>query len=177
MARFIGLTDNQWRLIKGFFPEPLKREKGKPHTPWRAVVNTILWVLTTGSRWCDVPTGKQWASRSASHRWLGCWKENGCLEHLLIGLWEIADVAKMIDWGRLSVDGFFSAGKGGGEEIEYGYKGKGTTTHLLVDGQGSPLCTTSTSAAGDERKEVRPLLKKNRRVAKAAPMQRKNSHS
>lgn len=34
---------------------------------------------------------------------------------------------------------FFSRGKGGGEEIEYGFKGKGTTTHLLVDGNGSPI--------------------------------------
>ena len=160
MAQFNGLTDNQWRLIEGFFPKVVKREKGKPHTPWRAVVNTILWVLMTGSRWCDVPKGRQWASRSASHKWLGFWKEKGLLEQLLAGLQEIANFTKMIDWERLSVDGFFSAGKGGGEEIEYEYKGKGTTTHLLVDGQGSSLCATCTSAAGDERKEVVPLIKK-----------------
>ncbi|HEY2811373.1 MAG TPA: transposase, partial [Rhabdochlamydiaceae bacterium] len=85
MTRFNGLTDNQWRLIKGFFPEPVKREKGKPHTPWRIVANTILWILTTGSRWCDVPIGTQWASRSASHRWLGYWKETGRLRQLLEG--------------------------------------------------------------------------------------------
>ena len=107
MVRFNGLTDNQWKLIEGFFPEPEKRDKGKPHTPWRAVVNTILWILTTGSRWCDVPIGTQWASRSASHRWLGYWKETGLLERLLVGLQEMAHVAKMIDWERLSIDGFF----------------------------------------------------------------------
>ncbi len=53
---------------------------------------------------------------------------------------------------------FFSRGKGGGEEIEYGFKGKGTTTHLLVDGNGSPVAFTSTAANGDERQEVEPLL-------------------
>ena len=89
----------------------------------------------------------------------------------------MAHIAKMIDWDRLSVDGFFSAGKGGGEEIEYGYKGKGTTTHLLVDGQGSPLNITSTSAAGDERKEVVPLIKKNRQMAKTAGKQGKDTRS
>jgi hypothetical protein len=33
MARFNGLTDNQWRLIEGFFPEPAKKKReGKtPH--------------------------------------------------------------------------------------------------------------------------------------------------
>lgn len=53
---------------------------------------------------------------------------------------------------------FFSRGKGGGEEIEYGFKGKGTTTHLLVDGNGSPVAFTSTPANGDERQQVEPLL-------------------
>lgn len=53
---------------------------------------------------------------------------------------------------------FFSRGKGGGEEIEYGFKGKGTTTHLLVDGNGSPVAFTSTAANGDERQQVEPLL-------------------
>ena len=53
---------------------------------------------------------------------------------------------------------FFSAGKGGGEEIEYGFKGKGTTTHLLIDGKGSPVAFKSTAANGDERQQVEPLL-------------------
>ena len=57
---------------------------------------------------------------------------------------------------------FFSRGKGGGEEIEYGFKGKGTTTHLLVDGNGSPVAFTSTAANGDERQQVEPLLNKVR---------------
>lgn len=53
---------------------------------------------------------------------------------------------------------FFSRGKGGGEEVEYGFKGKGTTTHLLIDGNGSPMAFTSTAASGDERGQVEPLL-------------------
>jgi IS5 family transposase len=53
---------------------------------------------------------------------------------------------------------FFSVGKGGGEEVEYGYKGKGTTTHLLVDGNGSPLTFESTAANGDERQQVETLI-------------------
>lgn len=53
---------------------------------------------------------------------------------------------------------FFSAGKGGGELVEYGYKGKGVTTHLLVDGGGNPVAFETTSAKGDERLQVEPLL-------------------
>jgi transposase len=53
---------------------------------------------------------------------------------------------------------FFSAGKGGGELVDYGYKGKGVTTHLLVDGNGSPISFAVTAANGDERQQVEKLL-------------------
>ena len=53
---------------------------------------------------------------------------------------------------------FFSAGKGGGELVDYGYKGKGVTNHLLVDSEGSPVAIEVTSAKEDERQQVEPLL-------------------
>lgn len=53
---------------------------------------------------------------------------------------------------------FFSGGKGGGELVNYGYKGKGMTTHLLVDGDGNPLSFEVTSAKDDERQQVEKLI-------------------
>jgi transposase len=41
------LTDEQWALIGGFLPEPVRRADG-PGRPWRenrAVLNGILWIL------------------------------------------------------------------------------------------------------------------------------------
>ena len=62
-GRFEGLTDAQWELLKPLFPpEPDKRGKGMPHGDWRKVLNTIIWVLVTGCRWCDVPRGEKWGS-------------------------------------------------------------------------------------------------------------------
>ncbi|KAG6559879.1 MULTISPECIES: transposase [Candidatus Rhabdochlamydia] len=55
---------------------------------------------------------------------------------------------------------FFSSGRGGGEQVDYGYKGKGVTSHLLVEKSGKPLAITFTSASGDEKKQVIPLLRK-----------------
>ena len=53
---------------------------------------------------------------------------------------------------------FFPGGKGGGELVDYGYKGKGVTTHLLADGEGNPLSFAVTSAKGDERQQVEKLI-------------------
>lgn len=54
--------------------------------------------------------------------------------------------------------GLFPPGKGGGDDIGYGYKGKGVTQHLLVEGNGMPLSIITTSAGGSERAQVINLL-------------------
>jgi len=173
MAQFTGLTDIQWELLERLIEvRYYVRGKGHPPAHPRYVLNSICWILMTGARWCDLPKGPQWGSRTASHRYLGQWLETGVLEKLLTALQEIANVAKMIDFNRLAADGFFSAGKGGGEDVEYGYKGKGVTTHVLSDGEGNPLKIVATGAAGDERQQVTPLLKKNRSMAQTSNKRR-----
>ena len=52
----------------------------------------------------------------------------------------------------------FPSGKGGGDLVRYGYKGKGVTIHSLVDANGQPLAIHTTPANVDERKVVEPLL-------------------
>jgi transposase len=44
--------------------------------------------------------------------------------------------------------------------VSHGYKGKGSLIHLLADGKGRPLATTTTGAGGNERTEVEKLLQK-----------------
>ena len=55
--------------------------------------------------------------------------------------------------------GLFPPGKGGGEGVAYGYKGKGILIHTLTDGNGMPLSNSTTAANGSEREQVMPLLK------------------
>ena len=52
----------------------------------------------------------------------------------------------------------FPGGKGGGDLVAYGYKGKGVTIHSIVDANGKPLAIETTPANIDERKLVEPLL-------------------
>lgn len=110
VGRFEGLTDIQWEVLEPFMPKGAVFV-GKPHTPWRKVCNTILWILISGARWADVPIGEQWGSRSASHRWLGLWQEDGTLSKILSTLLEIAQLEGLLDWNRLSADGFFFSGE------------------------------------------------------------------
>lgn len=108
VGKFEGLTNEQWEVLEPLMPEePQRRPRGKPHTPWRKVCNTIFWVLITGCRWADVPIGNEWCSRSSAHHWLGVWQENGILEKILSRLRELSSLSGLLDWNRLAADGFF----------------------------------------------------------------------
>jgi IS5 family transposase len=52
----------------------------------------------------------------------------------------------------------FPPGKGGGEGVARGGKGKGVLIHCLTAGDGMPLAHRTTPANGDERAQVMPLL-------------------
>ena len=54
--------------------------------------------------------------------------------------------------------GLFPPGKGGGEGVAYGYKGKGILIHTMTDGNGMPLANCTTAANGSEREQVMPLI-------------------
>ena len=70
--RFEGLSDLEWKLFEDVFPEtPKKRGRGMPPVPFRYVLNSLLYILITGCRWCDLPQGKIWASKSAKSRCAG----------------------------------------------------------------------------------------------------------
>jgi transposase len=105
-GRFEGLSDLEWHLFADLFPPaPMKRGRGMPHTPFRKVVNTLLYVLITGCRWCDLPRGTPWASKSAAHRWLQRWQADGTRAAMPARILGLAEEHGMIQWQYGAVDG------------------------------------------------------------------------
>src|SRR6267142_3277118 len=112
-GRFEGVSDLEWRLFEDIFPPaPPKRSRGMPHAPFRQILNTLLYILITGCRWCDVPCGLQWASKSATHRWLQRWQADGTLAAMQARILGIAEERGMIHWEYGAVDGAFSPWEG-----------------------------------------------------------------
>ena len=109
-GRFEGLSDAQWFVLEKLLPpRPQRRGKGMPHAPFRCVLNSIFYILITGSRWCDLPEDREvFAHRSSAHRWLMRWAEDGTFDRLCEGMISMADLNDQIDWSRSSVDGSFS---------------------------------------------------------------------
>jgi len=114
-GRFEGVSALEWRLFEDVFPPvPPKRSRGMPHAPFRNVLNTLVYVLITGCRWCDVPRGPQWASKSATHRWLRRWQTDGTLAAMQARILGVAEDQGMIRWEYGAVDGAFSPWQGWG---------------------------------------------------------------
>ncbi len=113
-GRFTGISDEEWAVLEPLFSEEQpKKKRGRPKVPKRKVLNTILYVLITGSRWCDVPKGEKWASKSTAHRWLGKWMAEGRLERALKTLLERGYLEKKLDLETALIDASFSPWKGG----------------------------------------------------------------
>ncbi len=88
-GRFVGLSDLEWKLFEDVIAKVYeKRERGMPHAPCRYVLNTLMYVLITGCRWCDVPRGTIWASKSSAHRWLKRWQIDGTKNDYKHEYWE-----------------------------------------------------------------------------------------
>ena len=110
---FEGLSNLEWSLFEDIFPKPPeKREPGIPHSSFRSVLNTLLYILITGCRWCDVPKREIWASNSSAHRWLKRWQLDGTLEALQPRILGIGQTKGVIKWNYCAVDGYFSPWKG-----------------------------------------------------------------
>ncbi len=108
-GRFEGVSDQQWEAMEAYFPRrPDKPRRGHPPTSPRRVVNSILYILFTGSRWCDLPRDPQFAPRSTAHRWHTIWQSDGTWERFEQGVLSMAQLAGMIDWSASSIDGSFS---------------------------------------------------------------------
>lgn len=106
---FQYLNDEQWQLILSLMNAKLPLERGTPRSDLRKVWNSILYVLTRGCRWIDLPKDfDRYVPRSTAHKWVKQLSENGVFDRVLSGLLQKAIQNGLIDLNQLAVDGSFS---------------------------------------------------------------------
>ena len=106
---FVSLSDSQWSLIcksTHWTPPPVR---GVPRADFRKIWNAILYVLTRGCRWADLPKDpKLYCSKSTAHRWLLILKKEQVLDRVLSQLLLKGVREQKIDLSQVAVDGSFS---------------------------------------------------------------------
>ena len=109
MAGFQCLSDKQWQLIEGFIDHTFPPERGTPRSDLRKVWNSILFILTRGCRWVDLPADSSlFVPRSTAHKWLKQWSVEGVFDKVMSGLLQVAIKQGKIDLSQIAVDGSFS---------------------------------------------------------------------
>ena len=73
------LTDDEWAYVEPLIP-PAKRGGGKRRTDMRAVMNGVMYILSTGCQWRYIP--KDFPPRSTLHDYFTWWICDGTLESI-----------------------------------------------------------------------------------------------
>ena len=73
------LTDDEWAHIEPLLP-PAKTGGGKRRTDMRAVMNGVMYILSTGCQWRYIP--KDFPPRSTLHDYFTWWNYDGTLDRL-----------------------------------------------------------------------------------------------
>jgi transposase len=134
MAR-IHLSDRQWAFIQPLLPPPART--GRPRADDRRTIEGIVYVLTTGCRWQDLPA--EYGAPATAWRRLKRWGEEGVWERIWRAALAALDLRGKLDWSMAFLDGSFAPAKKGGEKVGLTKKGKGTKWMLAIDGNGLPL--------------------------------------
>jgi transposase len=91
---FRELSDFEWDVIRPFlFP---RSRVGRPRADDRMVLNGILYVLTTGCRWMDMPL--EYGSYKTAWKRLKKWQDEGVWDRIFRAL------ASIREHGIVSVD-------------------------------------------------------------------------
>lgn len=94
------LSDDQWRLIAGLFPEQKRGGKWNDH---RLVFDGILWVLRTGAPWRDLP--ERYGKWQSVYDRFNRSRKDGTFDRVLKALRIRLDKEGHIDWDLWCVDG------------------------------------------------------------------------
>jgi len=96
------LSDEQWARLAPLLP-PARPVTGRPNKDHRTIVNAILWRLTTGVPWRDLP--ERYGPWQTAYSRFRRWQQAGVWERVLAALQAEADAAGALDWSLHFLDG------------------------------------------------------------------------
>ena len=159
----VTLTDTQWAILAPLIrpaPEPgAPRPNGRPLSDQSPILQGILWILDTGTKWKDLPERPgRYAPRATCHRWLRKWSADGSMDPHCRSLGRHG-----LARGETGPAGRFCrrdlrAGEKGGLGVGCTKKGKGSKIMMVCDANGLPLAAPVGSASPHESKLVEATL-------------------
>lgn len=107
---FRELTDEQWDFIEPLLPS--SANEGRPRADDRTTINAIIYVLTTGCRWMDLPS--KYGDDVTAWRRLRNWEKLGVWKAVMRKVMSLGYSAHRLSLENVSVDSTDVAAKKGG---------------------------------------------------------------
>ena len=163
------LTDEEWNAIRVFLPSERPRRPGRPWKSHRRVIDGILWVISLGSPWPDLPA--EFGKWKTVYNRFRRWQQEGVWDRIYKCLLHRRDRSGGIDRTLWCVDGTLvrahraaagaptkDAKKTENQALGKSRGGFGTKLHLVTDRNGTPIAATLTPGQRNECMEFENLL-------------------
>jgi len=93
------LSDQAWERIEPLLPVS---RLGRPVRDRREIINAILWKLSTGAAWRDLP--ERYGPWKTAYERFRRWSADGTWDHLLAQVQQYSDAVGGVDWSVACVD-------------------------------------------------------------------------
>lgn len=106
------LTDEQWRRIQVHLPtKPLAPRGGRPWADDRRCLEGILWIMSTGAQWAELP--KRYPGYATCWRRLRLWERGDVFVKMWRAFLSALNADDRIVWEEAFADGTFASAKKG----------------------------------------------------------------
>ncbi len=95
------LTDKEWEILRPLLPP--KAKEGRPRSDDRCTLNGILYVLSTGCRWEDVPPERYGSGKTCWYRFTQ-WRKMGVWNAIAGALLLELNRKRKINWNNAYLD-------------------------------------------------------------------------
>jgi transposase len=162
------LSDAQWTQIQPFLPQ--NGQRGGQWKDHRLMIDAILWALSDGGRWRNVPA--QFGPWQSVYDRFRRWTRTGLWDKILRHLQARKMADDEIDWSLFCIDGTVvrahqsaagaraigPVGEPQDHALGRSQGGFGTKVHLVCDGDGTPIAVAVGPGQEHETQRAIPLL-------------------
>jgi transposase len=96
------VSEEEWAILDPLIPKS-KAKTGRPSRDRREMLNGILWILSTGSGWRDLP--ERFGPWETVYGYFNTWRAQGVFDAILSALHLRLDQEGHIDWDLWCIDG------------------------------------------------------------------------